>query len=347
GAAGQPDTYYLKYSITMQSEPVVPPDPGHGGGGGGGGAPTLQVNYVVPVFGSTKDAVLEPIAKLGDHPKAVPTVTADKGHFFLGWAETPDDITDKKDPKIVDPKSFSITESKTFYAVYRGTFEHEHYVNGYSPSGLFGPADDITRGQVAAIIARSCLEGFHEDNDYGTGGYGDIDGSHWATSAIAFCTTAGVYVGYDDGNFYPDKPITRQEFALVFARLVGVLKSEGKEIKFTDKGDISNWAVDGIYTAQENGWINGYTDGTFKPKNNIARSEAVKIVNRYLNRGVDEAGIKVVFDKLKQWPDVPESYWAYHEILEAANDHTCYYVDGVKPPENWFRAYVEQAHWGI
>lgn len=311
-------------------------------GGGGGGATELTVTYDLQGKGTSKDALSETVAS-GGKPAKVPTVTANKGYTFKGWSQS--DPSKTEEPKLVDPKTVTIKADTTFYAVYDGpvTGEHEHYIKGYD-TGIFGPADDITRSQVAAIIARACLDGFHEDTDYGNGGYTDVANDHWARSAIAFVTEAGVFEGDGEGHFDPDRPITRQEFALVFARMAGLL--EVGETPFSDAATTADWAMAGVYTAYAKGWLDGYNDGTFKPWNNIMRSEAVKIVNRYLNRGVNAEGIVDVYSELKQWSDVPSTYWAYYEILEASNDHTYFYADGVQPPEVYTKAYIEEASWG-
>lgn len=305
-----------------------------------------SVDYALGLEGVSEDVTAEKV-KLGNKPDEIPGVTGLNGAKFLGWSLTdPATLKEGEKPKLVDPATVEIKEDTTFYAVYETTTapegDHKHYVKGY-PNGNFGPGDNITRAEVAAIVARACLEDYHEGSDYGSGGYSDVEG-HWARSAIAYCTRADVFKGYDDGTFKPDQPITRQEFALVFARMVG-LETAG-EVPFTDMGEAGSWALDGIYTAYSKGWVDGYTDGTFKPWNNIQRAEAVKIVNRYLNRGVDAQGIQTAFDQIKQWPDVPESYWAYYEIIEAANDHTYSFRNTENPPEDYITAYVETAPWG-
>jgi hypothetical protein len=331
GVATIQATYTLNLSITSG-----------GGGGGGGGATELTVTYDLQGKGTSKDALSETVASSGK-PAKVPAVTANKGYTFKGWSQS--DPSKTEEPKLVDPKTVAIKADTTFYAVYDGpvTGEHEHYIKGYD-TGIFGPADDITRSQVAAIIARACMDGFHEDTDYGNGGYTDVANDHWARSAIAFVTEAGVFEGDGEGHFDPDRPITRQEFALVFARMAGLL--EVGETPFSDAATTADWAMAGVYTAYAKGWLDGYNDGTFKPWNNIMRSEAVKIVNRYLNRGVNAEGIVDVYSALKQWSDVPSTYWAYYEILEASNDHTYFYADGVQPPEVYTKAYIEEASWG-
>ena len=211
------------------------------------------------------------MSRRGAKPSFVPKITAIEGLKFLGWSESdPTKIKDGTLPTLVDPLTFSITDDKTFYAIYEAVpAGHAHYVIGF-PDGTFGPDHPITRGQVATIIARACLEDFAEGSDYGNpGNYNDVE-EHWANSAIAFCSLKGVFTGYEDGTFRPDRYISRQELAAVVARLAGVQPNEG--LNFVDSGDVANWALNGVYTNVANGWVNGYEDNTFRPLNDITRA---------------------------------------------------------------------------
>jgi len=316
-----------------------------------GGTTTIEkekpvVTYWISEKGVTNDLTAEKVEE-GGKPSFTPKVTAkEEGYVFAGWSES--DPTKVKDPKLVNPLTYTITADKTFYAVYKEdkpeVAKHEHYVKGY-PGGVFVPDGSISRGEVAAIIARSCLAGYVEGANYGNAGYTDLEG-HWAKSAIVFCTLSGILTGYGDGTFRPDAPISRQEFAVAFARMAGIQTSKG--LTFTDAADIADWAEDGVYTCKANGWIEGYADGSFRPWQNITRAESVKIMNAFLHRGVNEAGLSELKGDYKTWPDVPKTHWAYYEILEAANDHDYYYVDPDKavPPEHWTDAYVGEVSWG-
>ena len=358
---GALDDVVATYTLTITINPAG--STGGGGGGGGGDDCPYPVHYYVGNTGVTEDVTIETVAK-NKYPAHVPTIKPLDGYKFLGWSETdPAKLKDGKTPVLVDPTTVKITKETTFYAVYETAsgehtaIDHSHYVIGY-PNGTFGPSDDITRGSVATIIARACLEGFVEGSDYGNpGNYSDV-ANDWAYSAISFCTINGVFKGYDDGTFRPGQPITRQEFATVIARLAGIQSNQG--MPFSDAGDIASWAVDGVYTTYANGWVNGYTDGTFKPLSNIHRDEAVKIFNGYLNRGVDAAGLSELTEYVHSgvashntedgstqymtWPDVPKGHWAYYEIIEAANDHTFYWPDETKqiPPEHWMNVWIDK-----
>ena len=360
-------TYTLIYTFppTAPKETVNVPS---GGGGGGGTVELPQVFYKLGEVGVTDDLTAEKVKQNGK-PSKVPKVEgltikdkdgSEKTYTFIGWSET-DPAKTTGTPVLVDPTTFKISKDKTFYAVYEikghTAIDHTHYVIGF-PNGTFGPSADITRGEVATIIARACLDGFIEGANYGNpGGYSDVE-RHWAYSAISYCTINSVFTGYTDGTFRPDQPITRQELATVVARLHGLIANQG--VPFTDADQISKWAVDGVYTAYAKGWINGYKDGSFKPLQNITRAETVKVFNGYLGRGVDVKGLEEMreyvhsgvasnnqengFDQYMTWPDVPKNHWAYYEIIEAANDHTFYWLDETNPvpPEHWTSVWIDE-----
>ena len=44
---------------------------------------------------------------------------------------------------------------------------------------------------------------------------------HWAEEAINWCIERGLMLGYEDGSFRPDQPVTRGELAAVLRRLEG------------------------------------------------------------------------------------------------------------------------------
>ena len=90
-----------------------------------------------------------------------------------------------------------------------------------------------------------------------------------------------VLEGDPEGTFRPNDPITRAEFAAMAARFFsGEYSGEGDQ--FTDIS--GHWAADVINLASQLGLISGYEDGTYRPKNNITRAEAIKITNSILNR---------------------------------------------------------------
>ena len=68
-------------------------------------------------------------------------------------------------------------------------------------------------------------------------------------------------------------------------------------------------------------YLLGYDDGTFRPDALITRAEAVQAINRVLARRADTDYIDQHTQTLNEYSDLPSTYWAYYEILEASLEH--------------------------
>lgn len=89
----------------------------------------------------------------------------------------------------------------------------------------------------------------------------------------------------------------------VFVIIIGAFPITANAASFSD---VSNhWALQYINWAADNGYVNGYPDGTFKPEGNMTRAEFVKILNRFAC-AKEKADIR--FD------DVNTSDWYYDEV---------------------------------
>lgn len=119
----------------------------------------------------------------------------------------------------------------------------------------------------------------------------------------------GIIKGYADKTFRPNSPITRAEFASMASSFDKL--NLGAPNIFSDV-DNSHWAKDYISSAASKGWVNGYTDKTFKPENYITRTEVVTLVNRLLERYGDKNYADTKKNTLRQFIDITSSYWAYY-----------------------------------
>jgi hypothetical protein len=82
--------------------------------------------------------------------------------------------------------------------------------------GLYRPSDTVTRGQMAAFIARA----EHLDLDAGGPSFGDI-GGHAFEREIRAVAAAGIANG-SNGNFNPTAPVTRGQMATFLANALGL-----------------------------------------------------------------------------------------------------------------------------
>ncbi len=143
---------------------------------------------------------------------------------------------------------------------------------------------------------------------------------------------------YTDGLFHGDEPITRAEFTAMAVRFFDTYGDGDPAImeEYSGFWDVSpgHWAAGYIADAARYGWVVGYGDGTFHADDEITRAEVVTIVNRLLGREADQEYIADHPRGLVLFPDVSKSYWAYYDILEAANGHTASMQDA----ETWLKA---------
>lgn len=195
------------------------------------------------------------------------------------------------------------------------------------PDGSVQAEANITRAEASAIFYRLLSAEARARYEATTANFSDSN-SHWASKEIATLAKAGILNGYNDGSFRPDDFITRAEFAAIAARFD---KLSAGTMHFSDVPS-THWAYSVISSAAEKGWVNGYSDGTFRPENSITRAEVVKITNAVLDRVCDKEYVSKNISNLNTFNDLYKTYWAYYEIMEAANAHDYEAVNGT---ETW------------
>lgn len=215
---------------------------------------------------------------------------------------------------------------------------HGAYVVGYT-DGTFGPNRDMTRSEAATIFARLLAQRNGERITAPTKTtFPDVPVNAWYAGYVSYLARYGIAVGYTDGLFHGDEPITRAEFTAMAVRFFDTYGDGDPAImeKYSGFWDVSpgHWAAGYIADAARYGWVVGYGDGTFHADDEITRAEVVTIVNRLLGREADQEYIADHPRGLVLFPDVSKSYWAYYDILEAANGHTASMQDA----ETWLKA---------
>ena len=205
--------------------------------------------------------------------------------------------------------------------------DHYAYIVGY-PDSTVRPQNGITRAEVATIFFRLLTDETRNANSTKTNSYSDVAAGAWYNHAVSTLSAMGIVKGDSHGKFNPNAPITRAEFAAIAARFDD--KADTTAVDFSDIA--SHWAKDEISAAANNGWINGYTDGTFRPNNKITRAEAMTLVNRVLKR-LPETAEDLHNDMIKWSDNSDTSAWYYLAVQEATNSH--YYDLKENKHEKW------------
>lgn len=205
--------------------------------------------------------------------------------------------------------------------------DHYAYIVGY-PDSTVRPQNGITRAEVATIFFRLLTDETRNANSTKSNSYSDVAAGAWYNHAVSTLSAMGIVKGDSQGKFNPNAPITRAEFAAIAARFDD--KANTTAVDFSDIA--SHWAKDEISAAANNGWINGYTDGTFRPNNKITRAEAMTLVNRVLKR-LPETAEDLHNDMIKWSDNSDTSAWYYLAVQEATNSH--YYDLKENKHEKW------------
>ena len=208
-----------------------------------------------------------------------------------------------------------ITADVSYYAWFSprlNTTTHDAYINGLG-SGKFSPTGALTRAQAAKILYE-LLES-QAQGPFNTS-FSDVSDSAWYATAVKTLASIGGINGYTDGTFRPNNNVTRAEFVTMLVNLTG---ATGSDVSFSDVS-ATHWARNAIAAASANGWVNGYTDGTFRPGNNITRAEAVVVMNRVLGRSADRNAVNNGA-RMLHFVDVSTSAWYYYDVMEAAVGH--------------------------
>ena len=195
---------------------------------------------------------------------------------------------------------------------------HFNYVIGYT-DGTIRPSNNISRAEVATIFFRLLTDEARTQYDKTTSSFSDIKDGAWCCRAVSTLTNMGIIKGYTDGTFRPNADITRAELATIIARFA---KLDVNTKTFSDIN--GHWAQKSIELAAGNGWINGYTDGTFRPNKSIIRAETFAMINRVLDRQTESVSDLLPTSEMNMWSDnMDADAWYYKDVQEATNYHKC------------------------
>ena len=142
-------------------------------------------------------------------------------------------------------------------------------------SSIIDPNGAMTRAEMAAIINRSF--GCYKAADISQ--YKDVAKSKWYYKDVGLAVQMGTYNGRSSSTMAPDAPISRQEAMTVVARALELdydSYSKTDLSAFSDRSEISNWALPYVRAMVGADYIHGRTKG-LEPLDNITRAEFAQI----------------------------------------------------------------------
>ena len=166
----------------------------------------------------------------------------------------------------------------------------------------------------------------------------DVTEGDWFYDAVRYAYETGLMDGVGDNLFAPNSQTTRAQLVTILYRLAGQPAVSG-DLPFTDV-EAGTWYTDAVVWAAENGIVNGTTDATFAPGEDITREQLVTVLYRYAeSKGYDVSASA----DLSGYPDADQiqSYaaesvaWAVAEgLIQGFEDNT------LRPAGNATRAQI-------
>ncbi|THF77291.1 S-layer homology domain-containing protein [Cohnella fermenti] len=111
--------------------------------------------------------------------------------------------------------------------------------------------------------------------------YADI-ASHWAKKDIELLAGKLIVNGVSGTEFAPNRGITRAEFASLLVRSFGLKHEAGAAARTFKDVAASAWYAEEVAVAAEYGFVQGLSDGSFRPNDGITREQMAVMIARAL-----------------------------------------------------------------
>ncbi|MEK3705464.1 S-layer homology domain-containing protein [Paenibacillus sp. FSL R7-0198] len=152
----------------------------------------------------------------------------------------------------------------------------------------FSPNRQVTRSEFAEIVVLG-LGLMRQDAPQNL--FPDVSDSAWFRSAVALANEFGIVRGYDNGNFYGNQEITREQGFAMVARAYRLIEPEAvispdqmnSELeRYSDAANVSNWAKEDVAQLIAAGIIQGNGPEVLSPKATMTRAEVTALIARML-----------------------------------------------------------------
>ena len=155
--------------------------------------------------------------------------------------------------------------------------------------GTYGATSDLTRGQVASMVARVLDRTGRLPAAPEVGRFVDFAGDHVHRDAIEALASVGIVLGRSDDVYDPDTTTTRAEFAAIVTRTNDFVSGGPWRVYGPRFADTVGHVDEGrLRAALGLRIVAGLTDGSFAPDTAVRRDQAATMLGRLLDRLVQE-----------------------------------------------------------
>ncbi len=141
----------------------------------------------------------------------------------------------------------------------------------------FGPNEKLSRAQLAQVLYNK--EG--KPAVTSTNMFTDLASGAWYVDAVNWAASEKLVAGYGNGKFGPNDPITREQIAIILYHYADSPATTGTLDGFIDSSQASDYAVEALKWAVENGILSGKGNGILDPRGNATRAEVASMLMKY------------------------------------------------------------------
>ena len=195
------------------------------------------------------------------------------------------------------PSALAVSDITGHWAEQYMTEMHElGVINPSSSTGNYTPETPIMRWEFMRYVNRAF--GF---TDKAQISYSDVSPSDIFYETIQTAVAYGYINGVADDKMDPEGTLTREQAATILGRLHKYTPdADLSELDaFSDREALNDYSRAYVAEAVAQGYIDGYSDGTFKPRGSIKRAEIAKILYFFLGSSLGTDGARYTQEDLE------------------------------------------------
>lgn len=160
------------------------------------------------------------------------------------------------------------------------------YFNGVSET-LFAPYIDMNRAMFVTVLGRMANV---DTSKYMGLAFSDLEAGMYYVPYVKWANENGIVLGRSDTIFDPEASITREEMAAIMYRYcayIGMDMTPKNTVfmeRYTDRNEISDWAVTYVEWAVGCGLMRGMTDHTIDPLEHASRAQVAQVIMNFCDK---------------------------------------------------------------
>ncbi len=173
-----------------------------------------------------------------------------------------------------EPLPFTDVNQDAWYVPFIRHVVEQGYMEGVG-EGLFAPDATMTRAMMVTTLYRMAGEPSVEGLE---NPFLDLD-QDWYKDAVIWAANEGIVNGVSANLFAPESDVTREQAATMLYRFLNEPETEANDLsRFPDGDQVSEYAAAAMAWAVEEGFFQGYDDGTLKPAAMLTRAQIAKLL---------------------------------------------------------------------